>query len=245
MSHVRRIATLAELSCLVLSCLACACDPDEDAVDAVLEELAPAPSKADPAKDAADAAAKQAAEGKKAAADRFAVCMAGCFDGKVPSPTDRHTCRLTCGADRLSAEGNTASVDGKAALARFEACFDADCRRPGSTTNTATCRLTCAEAALAGDAAPTLAPTARSCAVSCLEHAGECEAACKGTPDDVATCQLQCTSLGERCVARCEEDPSARPATPTTVEASASETKTVAPVSVPKKTRESLPTPPP
>lgn len=204
MSLFRRISVA-----LVLSCLAAACDPDE--VDAVVEELAPAPTKADPAKDAADAAAKKAADTKKANAEQFAMCMAGCFEGTAQrSPTDRQTCRLTCGADRL-AEAPGASAGTKAALGRFDACLDADCRKAGSATDAATCRLTCAQAALAGEAAPALAATARGCAVSCLEHTGECEAACTGTPDDVATCRLQCMALGERCVGKCEEDPSARP----------------------------------
>lgn len=239
MSLVRRISIA-----LVLSCLAAACDPDE--VDAVVEELAPAPTKADPAKDAADAAAKEVADAKKADADRFALCMAGCFEGTAQrSPTDRQTCRLTCGADRL-AEGPGASAGTKAALGRFDTCLDADCRKAGSATDAATCRLTCAQAALAGEAAPALAATARGCAVSCLEHTGDCEAACTGTPDDVATCRLQCMALGERCVGRCEEDPSARPqlgATPPEGKPSASETKPAPSVSVPKKTLEKLPAP--
>lgn len=229
---------------LVLSCLAAACDPDE--VDAVVEELAPAPTKADPAKDAADAAAKKVADTKKADTDRFTLCMAGCFEGKAQrSPTDRQTCRLTCGADRL-AEGPGASAGSKAALGRFDTCLDADCRKAGSATDAATCRLTCAQAALAGEAAPALAATARGCAVSCLEHTGDCQATCTGTPDDVATCRLQCIALGERCVGKCEEDPSARPqlgATPPEGKAGASGETKVEPVSVPKKTRDELPAP--
>lgn len=238
MSLARRISAV-----LVLSCLA-ACDPDE--VDAVMEELAPTPSKADPAKDAADAAAKTLADTKRAAADRFALCMAGCFEGTAQrSPTDRQTCRLTCGADRLAA-GHGASAGTKAALGRFDTCLDADCRKAGSATDAATCRLTCAQAALAGDGAPALAKTARGCAVSCLEHTGDCEAACTGTPDDVATCRLQCMALGERCVGKCEEDPSARPqpgATPPEGKAGVNETKAAPPVSAPKKTRDERPAP--
>lgn len=197
---------------LVLSCLAAACDPDE--VDAVVGELAPAPTKADPAKDAADAAAKRVADTKQATADEFSVCMAGCFEGTAQrSATDRQTCRLTCGADRL-AEGHGASAVSKAALGRFDSCLDTDCRKPGSATDAATCRLTCAQAALAGGGAPALAVTARGCAVSCLEHAGDCHAACTGTPDDVATCRLQCMALGERCVAKCEASTSGTKAPP-------------------------------
>jgi pyruvate/2-oxoglutarate dehydrogenase complex dihydrolipoamide acyltransferase (E2) component len=202
---------------LAFSCLvAVACDPDEDEVDQVLAELAPTPTKADPAKDAADAAAKRVAEAKaakKAAADDFATCMAGCFGGNVPSPTDRQTCRLTCGADRLAAEGPAASPSVKAALGRFDTCLDADCRKPSSATDSATCRLTCAQAALAGQAALPLAATARECGVSCLEHCGDCDAACRrdGSSEDAATCRLQCLTLGERCLGKCEADASRAP----------------------------------
>ena len=223
-------------------------------MDEVVGVLVPAPTKADPAKvdpakQAAAAAAKQAADAKKAAADGFAVCMAGCFDGKVPSPTDRQTCRLTCGVDRLAAQGTAASPEIKAVLGRFDTCIAADCGKPSSATNAATCRLTCAQAALAGNTAP-LATTARECSLSCLEHTGDCEAACKGAggPDDAATCGLQCLRVGERCLGRCEEDPSAR--------AEAIETKPGASVpaagtgkpeptatSVPKQTLSKLPAP--
>lgn len=223
-----------------------ACDPEEG--DEALDDLLPTPSKSDPARDAAEAAATTAAESKKGAADQFATCMAGCFEGTAQrSPGDRHTCRLTCGAERIGEEMG-ASADGKTALGRFDACLDADCRKPGLTTDAATCRLTCAQAALAGPGAPALAKTARGCAASCLEHTGNCEAACSGSPDDLATCRLQCTSLGERCVGKCEKDPSARPelgaATSDGKAPSAGETKAAAPVAVPKKTLEKLPAPP-
>lgn len=241
MSLARRIFVT-----LVLSCFAAACDPDEG--DEALDDLLPTPSKADPAKDAADAAATKVTETKKAAADQFATCMAGCFEGTAQrSPGDRHTCRLTCGADRF-AEGTGASADTKAALGRFAACVDTDCREPARATDAATCRLTCAQAALAGPGAPTLAATARGCAASCLEHTGECEAACTGTPDDTATCRLQCTGLGGRCLGKCEEDPSTQPrlggATSEGKAAPTGAAKAAAPVAVPKKTRETLPAPP-
>jgi hypothetical protein len=242
-AHASRIVLV------LCSIVTAACDPDEDEIDQVIGQIAPTPTKADPAKDAADAAAKRLADGKKAAADHFAVCMAGCFEGKAQrSATDRQTCRLTCGAHELAAEGPAASTGIKAALGRFDTCLDADCRRHESTTDAATCRLTCAQAALAGEAAPPLAATARDCAVSCLEHTGDCEATCKhdGSPDDVATCRLQCLGLGERCLGRCEEDPSARAehseTKPDGKAASAEAAKTEA-VSVPKKTLKQLPAP--
>lgn len=234
-------STLRLPAALVLCLLvAAACDPDE-----VIGELAPPPTKADPAKEAADAAAKRVADTKKAAADDFATCMAGCFEGKAPSPTDRQTCRLTCGADRLTEVGGP-TADAKAALGRFDTCLSADCATNGAATDAATCRLTCAQAALAGPAAPSLAATARGCSVSCLEQTGDCTAACTGNADDAATCRLQCAGLGERCLGKCVEDPSARPklmATPPEGKASGGETKVEATSSVPKRTLETLPAP--
>lgn len=240
MSLVRPFSIALALCWIVTA----ACDPDE--VDEAIGKLAPPAEKADPAKTAAEAAAKQVADAKQATADDFAVCMAGCFGGKAQSPTDRQTCRLACGADRLATEGSGASASTKAALGRFDACLDADCKAPGSATDAATCRLTCAQAALAGPAAPSLAATARGCAVSCLEHTGHCEASCTGSADDTATCRLQCTSLGERCLGRCEEDPSARPelaAPPEGKATGVAETKAEPVPSVPKKTLEKLPAP--
>lgn len=235
------VSLVRDLSIALASTLlaVAACDPDE-----VIGELAPPPPTADPAKEAADAAAKQVADTKKAAADDFATCMAGCFEGKTPSPTDRQTCRLTCGADRLADDGPGASAGTKAALGRFEACLAADCKAR-DTTDAATCRLTCAQAALAGPAAPPLAAAARGCAVSCLEQTGDCDAACTGSADDAATCRLQCTSLGERCLGKCEADPSARPKLTTAPpEGKAPAGKPVEPaVSVPKETLEKPPAP--
>jgi hypothetical protein len=183
-----------------------ACDPDE-----VLGNAEAVP---DPAKAAAKAAGERVAATKKAAEDHFSTCMAACIEGRAQSATDRQTCRLTCGADRISAGGSGPSPGTKTALARFETCLDADCAKVANATDAATCRLTCAQAALAGEAAPALRATARGCAVSCLEQTGDCEAACTGGPDDMATCKLQCTSLGEHCVERCVEDPSATPKLP-------------------------------
>lgn len=225
---------------LALAFVTAACDPDE-----VLGDVKAPPAPADPAKQAAAAAAKQVADTKKAQADHFATCMAGCFEGTALSPTDRQTCRLTCGADRLAAAGPGASADAKAALGRFEACLAADCTGSGAATDTATCRLTCAQAALAGPAAPALATTARGCAVSCLEQTGDCSAACTGSADDAATCRLQCTSLGERCLGRCDADPSARPKlteSPSDAKPFAGEAKGPPPA-VPKATLDTLPAP--
>jgi hypothetical protein len=237
------VVVRARTFCLALalsSFATAACDPDE-----VLGDVAPPAEKPDPAKAAADAAAKQKADTKKAEADRVATCMAGCFEGKAQTPTDRQTCRLTCGADRL-AEGHGPSEGAKAALGRFEGCLEADCRKPGSATDAATCRLTCAQAALAGEGAPPLAATARGCAASCLEQTGDCDAGCTGGADDAATCRLQCTSLGERCLGRCEQDPSARPKlieTPPDAKPFAGEAKGSPPPAVPKQTLDTLPAP--
>jgi hypothetical protein len=231
----------ARTSCLALalSWLAtAACDPDE-----VLGDVAPPAEKPDPAKAAADAAAQQKAATQKAEADRFATCMAGCFEGKAQTPTDRQTCRLTCGADRL-AQGTGPSEATRAALGRFERCLETDCGKPGSATDAATCRLTCAQAALAGEGAPALGATARGCAASCLEQTGDCDAGCTGGADDAATCRLQCTSLGERCLGRCEQDPSARPTLVTEGTAAAPPAAKAEPTpSVPKETRRTLPAP--
>lgn len=220
--------------------IAIACDPDE-----LAGQVTPKP---DPAKAEADAAAQrvaQAEQARKDAADAFAVCMAGCIEGQAQSPTDRQSCRLTCGADRLEPGGPGPSPSTKAALARWQTCTDDGCRGSGSATDAATCRLNCAQTALAGDAAPTLRGPARGCAVSCLEELGDCETACTGDADAVATCRLQCTSLGERCLGVCEADPSATPTIPATApEPPASAAADEAKVSVPKATRDRLPTPP-
>lgn len=219
--------------------LVTACDPDEILGNATTDATPP-----DPAKAEAKAAAKKVAETKKAAADEFAVCMAGCIDGHAQSPTDRQTCRLSCGAERITGEGPDPSAGTKAAVARFETCIDADCAKAGSVDDAATCRLNCAQAALSGQGAPALAATARGCAVSCLEQTGDCEASCRGTPDDAATCKLQCSSLGGHCLGHCEADPSATPKLVTKPEGKAAGAGAVEPaVSVPNKTLEQLPAP--
>lgn len=232
------------LAVLVLLAVA-ACDPEEG-IDDLLPPPGPAP--ADPAKQAADAAAARATEAKQAARAKevdFAACMAGCFSGTSPSPTDRQTCRLTCGADRLPAAGSGPSEVTKAALGRFDTCLDADCRAAGSATDAATCRLTCAQATFAGPAAPPLTEPTRGCAVSCLEHVGDCAATCTSNADDAATCRLQCADVGRRCITHCEADPGA-PAKPPTAPAGAAAPPAPppAPASVPKATREGLPPPP-
>ncbi|MEX1362299.1 MAG: hypothetical protein AB1Z98_04190 [Nannocystaceae bacterium] len=205
----------------------------------------PPPPKADPAKQAAEAAAAEVAaakEAKEAEAKAFAVCMAGCIGPEANSPTDRQTCRLSCGADQLDADGPGPSAATRAALGRFEGCLEG-CA-PGPGTDAATCRLTCAQSAMAGQGPQALDEPQRGCSVSCLEHAGECEAQCEGSPDDVATCRLQCTGLGERCLERCRDDPEAaakaRAAPPPPAPAAP---EPPAKVSIPKSTAERLPAP--
>src|SRR5690606_22916662 len=188
-----------------------ACDPEEAAGQDGAEG---AEAKLDPAKAAADAAAKEREQAKQEAAGHFAVCMAGCIEGRAQSPTDRQTCRLTCGADRLEAGGPGPSPSSTAALARWQTCVDDGCGKGGSATDAATCRLNCAQTALTGDAAPALRGAARGCAVSCLEQVGDCEAACSGDADGVATCRMQCSGAGERCLGRCEADPTTTPTKP-------------------------------
>lgn len=233
---------------LVLVVLLCgsACDPSAVFGGADAGPAEPAP---DPAKAAADAAAHERAQAKKTADDRFAVCMAGCIEGRAQSPTDRQTCRLTCGADRLEPGGPGPSPSTKAALARWQTCIDDGCPGDASGTDAATCRLNCAQGALAGEAVPTLRGAARGCAVSCLEQVGDCEAACttKGDADAAATCRLQCTSLGERCLGSCEADPSATPKIPAAPPEPTKERPTSegdGGASIPERTRAKLPSPP-
>lgn len=214
-----------------------ACDPDPEE-----EGLAPplGPPAEDAAKAAAAAAAAEDAAAKDAAAD-FTVCMAGCSEGKALSPTDRHTCRLTCGADQLSADGPGPTPATKAALARFEHCLDQGCTGP--KTDAATCRLTCAQQALTGAGPDRLSGQARGCSVSCLEEVGECEGACSGGTDDSATCRLHCQDTGQRCLGRCEQDPSAPAPAPTAAAPFTGKPETT--VSVPEATRAALPPPEP
>src|SRR5690606_26701656 len=172
-----------------------ACDPEEAAGQDGAEG---AEAKLDPAKAAADAAAKEREQAKQEAAGHFAVCMAGCIEGRAQSPTDRQTCRLTCGADRLEAGGPGPSPSSTAALARWQTCVDDGCGKGGSATDAATCRLNCAQTALTGGVA----------------QGGDCGAACAGDADGVATGRMQCSGAGERCLGRCEAEPTTTPTKP-------------------------------
>lgn len=224
---------------LVVLLTAAACDPDQ-----VMGP--PDPAKPSDAEGVRHEQAKHE-QAKHDAADRFAVCMAGCIEGHAQSPTDRQTCRLTCGADHVEDSGPGPTPDTKAALGRFETCVDDGCDRSASATDAATCRLNCAQTALAGvDDVAALTGPSRACAVSCLEQVGECEAACTGGVDEKATCRLQCTSLGGRCLGACEADPSATPRIPAIpprvhTKAAVDDDRTV---SIPERTRATLPSPP-
>ncbi len=200
---------LVPLLLLVLPLGAASCDPEllgGAATDAArpakleAEAEAEAEAKAEP-----EAATRGLADAKKADDDEYAACIAGCNEGRAQSPTDQATCRLSCGARGPARFSPGTSRSTKTALARFEACVESDCGAPASATNSTTCRLTCVGAALSGPGAPTLPSTARECASQCLAALGDCGVACRGNRDDVATCKLQCTSLGEHCLGHCEQ----------------------------------------
>lgn len=229
--------------------LALACDPSEAVDVARKAEAARHEKKPDPAKEAADAAkAKVAADeaAKEAAAVEFATCMAACTGPDVQSPTDRQTCRLRCGADDLPEDDSGMNKGILAITGRFQKCMDDGCTEPDGASNAVTCRLTCAQSAVSGDGPQALAEPQRGCSVSCLEQMGDCETECKGSADDKATCKLQCTTVGQRCLARCEEDPEAAEKAKNAVPPEAPPTPEAAPeVSIPEGTAKTLPNPDP
>ena len=157
------------------------------------------PGASEPAKPQVDAQPEPSATDERA---RFGTCMAACAEAKMLSETDRETCRLSCEAAKGDEEVTPTAI-GKALTGRLVGCVER-CPRGEIATDRGTCMLTCAQQASSGSEASHWSAEQRGCAAACLEQVGTCLGRCPQGGDDGATCRLQCTSAGERCVPRCD-----------------------------------------